>query len=41
MHRKLDKIFCLPTSGRHKVYRSRGKKRNKKTWWQQIYSLFF
>lgn len=41
MRKKLDKIFALPTACQQKVYVAKGKRRQKKSWWQQVYSLFF
>ncbi|MDD5749854.1 MAG: hypothetical protein PHO91_03685 [Patescibacteria group bacterium] len=41
MRKKLDKVFTLPSSGQHKIYQAKKKKKAKKSLWQYIYSLFF
>jgi hypothetical protein len=40
MRKRLDKVFCLPTA-KNKVYVAKGKKKKKKSFWQEIYQLLF
>lgn len=41
MKQRLDKVFSLPTNKGLKVYSARSRKKNKKSLWQHLYSLFF